>query len=72
MTAVQTKLMWLEAISQRLRWHIECDGDCGSKESALLSVLLFRAISDVSTVSDPQPGGPRLTRAEGSPQSSLP
>jgi|SRR6516162_10091221 hypothetical protein len=53
MTAVQTRLMWLEAISEQLRRHIELDGDCRSSESALLSVLLFRAAWDLSNVSDP-------------------
>ena len=72
MTAVQTKLMWLDAISERLRRYIEHGGDSGSKESALLSVLLFRAIWDLSSVSSALQRVSSLACAEQSPQSSGP
>jgi hypothetical protein len=70
MTALQTRLMWLEAISERLRRHIQGGGDGRSNESALLSLLLFRAVWDLSDVSDPLQPVPSMAQAQQGPQNS--
>jgi hypothetical protein len=70
MTAVQTRLMWLEAMSERLRRHIEDGDDCGSDENALLSLLLFRAVCDLSSVSDSLESVSSGAQAEQIPQNT--
>jgi hypothetical protein len=70
MTALQTRLIWLEAISERLRRHIQSGGNGRSNESALLSLLLFRAVWDLSDVSNSLQPVPSMAQAQQSPQNS--
>ena len=51
MTALQVRLVWLEAISQKLQGFIEQGGDPSSADSTFLAVLVFRAAADLAKAS---------------------
>jgi hypothetical protein len=48
MTAIQARLVWLEAVSQKVRGCVERSGDISRGETAFLASLVFRAVSDLA------------------------
>ena len=48
MAALEVRLVWLMAISQRLRAFVEQGGEPGSTDSIFLAALLFIAVDDLT------------------------